>query len=130
MNLAGSIQDTVERRKEIVLAILFGSAARDTAKADSDVDLALLSVEPITAEAKLRWIEEIGGVAGRPVDLVDLRQAHGPLLRQILSTGRRLVSRDPVALAELIGRSLLEQADFQRHLDHIHQTRRRRWIGV
>ncbi len=130
MNLAAAIKTVVERRKEIILAILFGSVGRGSATPDSDIDIALLPEEPIAADARMQMMEEISGVAGRPVDLVDLRQAHGPLLRQILSTGRRLVARDSGALAELIGRSLLEQADFQRHLDYIHQTRRQRWIGV
>lgn len=112
------------------MAILFGSTASGGAKPDSDVDIALLLDTPMTLETKVNLIEEIGLATGRPVDLVDLREAHGALLRQILSTGRRLVFKDPAAWADLIGRSLLERADFQPLLDLLHQTRRRRWIGV
>lgn len=68
-----SLVSTLSRHPEIRLAIVFGSIARGTARADSDIDLAVLASRPLLAEDKMRLIADIAAATGRPVDLVDLR---------------------------------------------------------
>jgi predicted nucleotidyltransferase len=130
MDIIASAQRFFEHRHDAILVIVFGSAVKGGMRFESDIDLAVLFERPLSAAMKQDLIEELAGALGRPVDLVDLRGAHGPLLRQILTTGKRLVCRDTTAYGELIRRSLYEQADFQRSLDFIHHERRKRWIGV
>jgi uncharacterized protein len=123
------LSDYFEHRADVLLAILFGSAARNNANFDSDMDIAVLTDTGLSVTQKERMIDEITRVAGRPIDLVDLHHAHGTLLRQILSHGTRLVCRNSLDLAGLIKRALFEQADFQPYIDRIHTERRKRWIG-
>lgn len=60
---------------EIEAAYLFGSLAKNTATPDSDADLAIHTTDKLTAEAKIQLIEELAQSTGRPIDLIDLRQA-------------------------------------------------------
>jgi predicted nucleotidyltransferase len=74
---------------------LFGSEARGRARRDSDVDLAVLSPQPISAERFLSARLDLEASLGRSVDLVDLRRASPILGRQVVRDGRLLVDRDP-----------------------------------
>ena len=82
---------------------LFGSQAGGEAQAASDIDLAILvdgKADPIEL-----WslAAELAGIAGRPVDLIDLRDASTVMQSQIVARGRRLWSRDNgAALYELV----------------------------
>jgi len=63
-----SLQGLLSRHCEFRLAILFGSQATDSSRADSDIDLALLADTQISSSLKLELIEAIGA------DFVPLQQ--------------------------------------------------------
>jgi len=109
------------------LAIVFGSAATNTLRADSDIDLAVLMETELDAKRKLDLIGDIAEATGRTVDLVDLRRAGEPLLGQILK-GIRLVGSDSDH-AELALRHLYANEDFMPYVRRILEERRRSWIG-
>jgi len=75
---------------------LFGSSETGGAHAASDLDLALLSSSRL--EPMFRWElqGDLAQRAGRSVDLVDLRSASTVMRMQVVSTGRLLLSMDPV----------------------------------
>ena len=93
------------------LAIVFGSVARGTARADSDLDIAIDLGHPMPPSEKLALIDALAQASGRPVDLVDLRRAGVPLLGEILAGGRRLIGT-PAAHAEWLARHATDAADF------------------
>jgi predicted nucleotidyltransferase len=93
------------------LAVVFGSVARGTARADSDLDLAIDLGRPLTVEDKMRLIDALAAASGRPVDLVDLRRAGVPLIGEILASGVRLIG-DIAAHGALTSRHLTDVADF------------------
>lgn len=72
----------------------FGSRVQGTARADSDLDLAVLV--PGYAEPVQLW--ELAGalsdLAGCPVDLLDLRAASTVMQHQIFTTGQRWWAAD------------------------------------
>ena len=74
---------------------LFGSRARDTARAESDIDLAALFHRRPTAIQLLDARAELAILIGREVDLVDLERASPVLAMQVLRHGRLLLNRDP-----------------------------------
>jgi len=74
---------------------LFGSEARDQARRESDVDLAVLFPRPILADQLLVARLDLEALLGRSVDLIDLRRASPILGRQVLRDGRLLLDRDP-----------------------------------
>lgn len=113
----------------IELALLFGSQASAQARADSDVDVAVLAARPLHAEQRMALVNDLAQATGLPVDLVDLRAAGEPLLGQILAHGRRLIGSDE-AQAELLRRHLVDAADFLPYVRRMLQERRRAWIGL
>ncbi len=73
---------------------VFGSRARDDARADSDVDLAVLSTSPIDAIARFDLQERIAARLHCATDLVDLRAASTVMRVQVLEHGIVLYERD------------------------------------
>ncbi|MBD3897954.1 nucleotidyltransferase domain-containing protein [Halomonas sp. ML-15] len=76
---------------------LFGSQASGQAQQDSDIDLAILLPSPADAEALWHLGDELAGMLGRDVDLVDLRNASTVMQHQVINHGTRLWQRDQAA---------------------------------
>ncbi len=123
------ITKVLARHPSIVIAVLFGSLAADRAHRESDVDLAIDSVVPITPETRIQLIDELAVAIGRPVDLIDLDRTHNPLLQQVLVHGRLLRCHDRSRYAELIRRMAYEEADIMPYYRRILAERRQAWIG-
>lgn len=77
---------------------LFGSAARDEARSDSDIDIAVLCSEALASVGKQQVHEELELALGIDVDLVDLRDATTVMRSQVLTTGIRLFESDARAV--------------------------------
>ncbi len=112
---------------DLRLAVLFGSMARGDARPDSDLDVAVLAREPLSAEQRSRIVEALVLACDRPVDLVDLRDAGEPLLGRIVAEGQRLLGSSS-EWGNLLSRHLANQADFVPLQNHILRTRREAWI--
>jgi predicted nucleotidyltransferase len=69
---------------------LFGTAATDTLRPDSDVDLAVDVASPLGPERLWDCAGACGEILGRDCDLVELRRAPLPLQAHIVAEGRRL----------------------------------------
>lgn len=124
-----AITEVLARYPSIVIAILFGSLAAGHAHRESDLDLAIESVAPITPETRIQLIDDLAVALGRPVDLIDLANTHNPLLQQILVHGQRLICHDRTRYAELIRRMVYEEADVMPYYRRILAERREAWIG-
>ncbi len=93
MELLEKLREALQAFPAVRLAAAFGSVARGSEHARSDVDLALL-LEPDTRELRQKIEADLGRAAGREVDLVFLDTAP-PLLRfEIASDGVLLLARD------------------------------------
>jgi len=123
-----AIRRVLEHHPELEMAIAFGSVADGSARADSDLDLAVSAGEPLSTDARITLIEELAAATGRPVDLIDLSRAGEPLLGEIVTRGQRLAGSDE-AFARLLTRHLFDQADFLPYRDRILAERRQAWIG-
>lgn len=77
----------------------FGSAAHGEATPESDLDLAVLTDQPLDPVVRFDLQERLAARAGRDVDLVDLRAASTVMQAQVVSTGRVVLDRDPAARA-------------------------------
>lgn len=78
----------------------FGSQAKGTARPASDIDLAILSREPVPNLRRFELAQELATQLHRDVDLVDLRTASAVMKMQVLSTGACLDSQDESARRE------------------------------
>lgn len=130
--MKGNEKQTVTRllraHDGVEAAWLFGSVARDDARAASDLDVAVLGSEALSAEEKEALIEQLAQATGRPVDLVDLQVTHGPIVGRILQNGVRLFCDDTALYAGLMKRWWLDQADWMPYRRRILKERRDRWI--
>ncbi len=76
-------------------AYLFGSQARGEALPSSDIDVAVMCAQPLSALERFDAQERLAAELDRDVDLVDLRQASTVLRMQVLRDGRLLVDHAP-----------------------------------
>jgi uncharacterized protein len=129
-DLDQKIKYVIARHPSVVLAILFGSMATDQARNDSDLDIAVASSSPLTAQTHIAIIEDLALAFGRPVDLIDLDRTHNPLLQQILTKGRKVLCQDRTRYAELLLRMVYEEADVMPYYRRILSDRRQAWIGT
>ena len=129
-DLDQKIKYVMARHPSVDLAILFGSMAKDRARNDSDLDIAIASSSTLTAQTHIAIIEDLALVVGRPVDLIDLDRIHNPLLQQILTKGRKILCHDRTHYAELLLRMVYEEADYMPYYRRILSDRRQAWIGT
>lgn len=123
------LREVLKNFPDVVLAVLFGSAARDALRTDSDVDIAVAAHRALSAEEKITLIEALAHKTGRAIDLVDLAHAPEPLLGQIVQHGKRIVGSD-VEFGKLLCRHLIDSADFMPLVDRMLKERRQAWIGT
>ncbi|MBK9385985.1 MAG: nucleotidyltransferase domain-containing protein [Planctomycetes bacterium] len=99
---------------KIAYALLFGSRARGTEHADSDVDLAIggrdLAFSLLELGGLIARLEEVAGVS---VDLVLLDEAPPGLAFRIFQEGLVLFDRDHPAFVERKAKAMLEYYDWQ-----------------
>ncbi len=87
----GPVVQALRARFANALAIYaFGSQVHGTATADSDLDLAILVAGYANTLALWDMANELAGLAGCPVDLLDLRAASTVMQYQVITTGQRL----------------------------------------
>lgn len=122
------VQQTLAADPDIQLAYVFGSVASGRAHMGSDVDVAVQSRKPLDSAMRMRLIEALALATGRPVDLIDLRDAGEPLLGQILKHGKRIIG-DSTAHADLLSRHVYAMEDFMPYVTRMLDERRRSWIG-
>lgn len=109
------------------LVILFGSLAKGTATANSDLDIAIKLHRPMSAQRRMELMEQLATAIGRPVDLIDLHEVGEPLLGQILAHGRRLVGAR-TEWAALMSQHLANKEDFVPLQQEILRRRREAWL--
>lgn len=94
------------------LIIVFGSAANERMRPDSDIDVAYMSDQGRNAGEHERFVlaQEMAGILDRDVHLVDLRQASTVLQAQVVSRGKVILDREPLRRQEFFLRVLKEYA--------------------
>jgi hypothetical protein len=90
-----------ERRLDGLVAVyLFGSRARKTHGAASDVDVAVLldrDPPPTLAGMRFDWAADLALEIGHEVDFIVLNRASPDLIHRVLRDGKLIVDRDPSA---------------------------------
>jgi predicted nucleotidyltransferase len=104
---------------EVSFAVLFGSRASGSPRADSDLDIGVLFAADLSAQQRFllrrRLAAELGDLG--EVDVVDLEEAP-PLLAHRALMGSRLLEREPSRRVRFVVRTLAASGDEQhwRHL--------------
>ncbi len=96
--IEGRIRAELSRAPAVVVcAYLFGSVARGEARAQSDIDVAVLfekAPEPRLDAGPLDLEAALERSLGRPVQLVVLNRAPADLVHRVLRDGRVVLDRD------------------------------------
>jgi len=110
-----TIESALSADPRIGYALVFGSTARGTAHAHSDLDVAIglapgvrltvLEIGAITAALE--------AAAGRAVDLVLLDEAPPALAYRVFRDGRTIFVRDRAAFVDRKARAILEYLDWK-----------------
>jgi predicted nucleotidyltransferase len=92
LETAPALEHVLAATSGVRFAMVFGSTARESAGSESDLDIAV-DLDAATDLAQLS--ANLAQVAGREVDIVDLRDAGVPLLEELLRDGVVLYERRP-----------------------------------
>lgn len=121
-----AVRHAAASHPEVVAVYLFGSVARGTARASSDVDLGVLfsAPPPPTLDGLLLGLEgEIEREVGLPVQVVVLNAAAPDLVHRVLRDGRLLLDRDRSLRIRFEIRARNEFFDIEPILDRYRSTR-------
>jgi predicted nucleotidyltransferase len=99
-----SLKKALSGRKDVRLALLFGSRARGRARPDSDADVAVLS----ESLDQFRLMADLSEAAGVDVDVVSLEDPGYPLLNVLLRDSLVLHEGERGAAATWRSRALLD----------------------
>jgi len=80
-----------------LFVILFGSAARENLRPDSDIDLAVMAEVCLDEWERYLLSQQLAEMLAREVDLIDLYKTTTVMAAQIIGTGKVLYSRDDMA---------------------------------
>ena len=82
MNSSLSVNDLSSffaARQHVLAALLFGSFATGRANMQSDLDIAVIPDNPLSANQTMALVRDLAMQFGRPVDVIDLAVQHGPV---------------------------------------------------
>lgn len=100
-------------RDDVLLVILFGSHGTPNEHEMSDIDIAILLDKQLPLFEELKLSAEVSVVLERDdVDLVMLRDAPVNIAHRVLSTGKVIVERDRIKIADFIEETLNEYRDY------------------
>jgi predicted nucleotidyltransferase len=110
------------------LIVVFGSVASGQQRPGSDLDVGVLSVQPLSSDQKMAMNNALALAFNRPIDLVDLRNAGQPLLSEIIAGGRPLHDVED-EWGNLIYRNIMENEDFVPLQQRILREKRQAWLN-
>lgn len=102
--------DALFARHGVVVAYLFGSHAEQTARADSDIDVAVLFARDVSAQDEARrrldLLQDLAALLKAETGVVSLNSAPLRLVGQVLKHGQLVYCADGQARAEFEARAL------------------------
>jgi predicted nucleotidyltransferase len=122
-DLQQKLSKLFHQEPDLEIALLFGSAAKNTLRPDSDVDIAISKGIEMNVDQQIVLRDRIAHVANRPVDLLDLESAHGFILKQALTLGIPLRPSQPKTLERLLKRLVYEQEDLAPQIQQAQKNR-------
>lgn len=110
-----AIREVLLRDERIAYALIFGSVARGTNHALSDVDVAIGIRDGVELpfDDEMHLLALLESAVHRRVDLVILNRAPVALAYRVFRDGRVLFERDRAARVERQSRAILEYLDFK-----------------
>ena len=110
-----AVRDILEASPRVAYGLLFGSHARGTAHAQSDVDIAIGVVDRghLTHDELGDLVSRLERATGHAVDVVIVHEASIPLAFRVFREGVLLCARDRKALVDQKARAIVSYFDFK-----------------
>ena len=108
-NIITSLRKFLEKKPDILIAILFGSATRRNLVRDLDIGMYFRKKPDLMEICKL--IVELEDLIGLPIDIIPVDEAPPKLLQKIISQGIIVTVKDARLLSELTKKALAEIMD-------------------
>lgn len=99
--------------QRVGLVVLFGSCAKGSPRADSDLDVAILPSGPLSAADEADLEDALGRAGGRTVDLTRLDRTDDVVLRREIARGLLLHEGQPGVFARFRADAMLEWLDLE-----------------
>lgn len=93
LNRTEIIHYLIQQLPELIAVYAFGSQIKQTARADSDLDLAILTAGTIQPLQLWQLANQLADKLNNDVDLIDLRTASTVMQYQIITTGELLYAK-------------------------------------
>jgi len=97
MDFASVVEHLKKNMPSLSAVYVFGSQATGHATAESDLDVALLTDDDLSAEELWDLSSSLASLVKCDVDLLDLRSASTVMQYRIITTGERLWAKDSQA---------------------------------
>ena len=121
------LRSLLEKKPEVVICLLFGSAAEGKMGVNSDIDVAICGDKAFNhdylAELQLAIAERLG----TEVDLMDMARLNGLILRQVITTGKKILNKNPDLLAHYIKKMLFFSEDMYPNYQMILKAKAKRF---
>ena len=106
-----TIQAVFKEFPDILIVTVFGSAAKGELRKDSDIDIAVAADAPLSFDRKTDIYLALMKAFNREIDLIDLNQVTGVILKSALCSGEIIIKRSIPLLARLLKKLWYNQAD-------------------
>lgn len=93
-NILKNIIDILTKNVKPTLIYIFGSAARNELREDSDIDIAYLSDITLSNYEIFMLANDVADIVKRDVDLIDLKKTSTVFKAQIVGNGKVIYCRD------------------------------------
>ncbi|MBB5022865.1 type VII toxin-antitoxin system MntA family adenylyltransferase antitoxin [Desulfurispira natronophila] len=128
MDLCSQIANMLRGEQGLELAIIYGSVAAGTMHPGSDIDLALLFDQPLSAERKMEITARLERKVLRTVDIIDLSSISGTILKHVLCKGKILIQNEEGLFTLLAKKMIYNQTDMMPYVNRTLLERQRRFI--
>lgn len=122
------LADYFSVKSDVDTVLLFGSFAKGTANAQSDIDIAIHSNKELGYEELSQIQTDLSLLCRREIDLADLSNAEGIFLYQIMTTGVKIKVEPDVFVKHLI-KALCFKEDFMPVIEHFQKEKIRRFLN-
>ncbi len=109
--VSGQIQNLLLNTQNIEICILFGSAAKNKLNENSDIDIAV-ALKDSSFDAMNSIKELLENSLKRDIDFIDLKNAHGLILKEIVGNGILLINRNMILFRNIVKRMWYEGEDY------------------
>ena len=122
------LSDYFAARSDVDTVLLFGSFAKGTSNARSDIDIAIHSDSELGFDELSEIQTDLALLCRREIDLADLSKAEGVFLYQIMTTGIK-IKIEPHVFVHYLTKALCFKEDFMPVIERFQKEKIRRFIN-